>query len=300
MQIQNTTNENRAESRYFEFPLAEKKVLVTRPGMSGKAFAQKLAALGAKPIILPFIEIIDPDSWQELDSAINNLSLYQWIFFASANAVNSFMKRLGQNSKAKNLKEEQKLPKIGVLGNSTANALTEFDIAANYCPVSFSAEDFVQEFPDYPHNLTDIRILWPRTNIGSDLIKEKFSVAGAKIDTVTAYKTVLPKNIAQLQKQFILLIENKEIDVLTIANKQTAINIAELLRKEIIRRNLALSNLAEKDLLAHIRRFFDDILIVTIGPESAQGALNYLGKANIEANPHTVDGMIEALVAYYQ
>ena len=68
-------------------PLAGIGVLVTRPARQAAAFAQKLAALGATPVVFPAIAILPPADRVSLDRAHDRLASYDLAFFVSANAV---------------------------------------------------------------------------------------------------------------------------------------------------------------------------------------------------------------------
>jgi len=68
-------------------PLAGLGVLVTRPARQAGGFAQKLAALGATPVIYPAIAILPPVDRASLDAAHARLASYDFAFFVSANAV---------------------------------------------------------------------------------------------------------------------------------------------------------------------------------------------------------------------
>ena len=255
-------------------PLRGKTILVTRPGNAGEELAAKLAVVGAKAIIMPLIEIAEPDSWLALDEAIKNIESYDWLFFASSNAVISFNKKTGSADHKK-----LSLLKIAVIGEATAGTAKQNGLNVDYYPSTYLAENFIEQFPDYP-NLSGKRILWPRTNIGRDLIAKKLQEAGAIVHEVPAYKTVLPGNAKDLSAQLNNLITNKQLDAITLASRQTAKNLAE-----IISPNLGLLR---------------DIVIVTIGPQTSIGALNYLGKESIQANPYTSDGMVKSLSEYYR
>ena len=295
-------------------PLLGKNILVTRPDEQGKNFATKLNGLGANAMLMPLIQISDPDSWAELDTAIEILNSYEWLLFASSNAVKAFIKRLANKHKldyfALSKSEEtlpisitKDLPKIAVIGPVTENTSEKFGLKVNYCPSNYLAEDFIAQFPGYPNNLSNTKILWPRTNLGSDLILEKLQAVGAKVDIAAAYKTDFPDNANELSARLNYLIDSKQINIITLASKQTAINLAKILclgKKAVdISRNLLSPSVAKEEAIRYLSLLLTDILIVTIGPEASEGALNYLGKLSLEGKPHTVDGMIAALTEYY-
>lgn len=260
-------------------PFAGVKILVTRAAHQAKDFSEKLSALGASVIEMPLVEFTPPDSWQALDQAIADLEQYHWIIFASSNAVRSFVGRLTtlRNSGEACFELAQLKSKIAVIGESTARVAQQFNLSVNFQPRSFIAEDFVDEFPNYP-KLSGVRILWPRTNVGRSYIEEKLTDAGAAIEIVAAYKTCLPKDPDTLTKELHDLIKNKKIDAITLASTQTAINLASLI---------------------HDKSLLSSILVVSIGPETSNGAKKHLGKVDLEASPHTTDGMIEALKTHF-
>ena len=68
-------------------PLADLGILVTRPARQAGAFAQKIAALGAAPVICPAIAILPPADPAQLARAHAALRTYDFAVFVSANAV---------------------------------------------------------------------------------------------------------------------------------------------------------------------------------------------------------------------
>jgi uroporphyrinogen-III synthase len=62
-------------------------IVVTRPARQAAGFAQRLAALGATPIVFPAIVILPPEDRGVLDRAHAELERYDFAFFVSANAA---------------------------------------------------------------------------------------------------------------------------------------------------------------------------------------------------------------------
>src|SRR5215510_5607875 len=71
-----------------------KTVLITRARVQYAHITGRLESLGASVIHCPTIEIVPPTSWAALDASIDKLEEYDWIVFASANAVEFFIRRL--------------------------------------------------------------------------------------------------------------------------------------------------------------------------------------------------------------
>lgn len=292
--------------------LAGKRILITRYGEQAESFARQLKELGAEPILLPVIKITEPDSWQELDDAIANISKYSWIFFASANAVVSFIKRLGKdNNKNAAIFTSLDKIKIAVIGRKTAMAVENAGLKVDYYPDTFIAEDFIAQFPGYPESLKDAKILWPRTDYGRDFIADKLKDAGAELCIAPAYKTALPDNAKQISNELHKLLKEKKIDVISLASKQSAINLAQILglankkiesekRQMNISQNSPLASTAHAHTIAFLKDTLQGILIVTIGPETSEGALNYLGKVDMQAKRHSAEGIIDVLIEHYK
>ena len=371
-------------------PLFGKRILITRPEAQSKTLAGELEEIGAQIISMPVIEIVEPDSWQELDQAIENITDYDWLIFASSNAVNSFANRLragcgekrvdaidlygrleptddnrncrgeervgvrsgsdepmfcapalstdecnpplqvptessvsqtsgttrrGQRADCRgglrparlpydldsNSTERKKFPKIAVIGKMTAHAASEHGLPVDYYPDKYLAEDFIAQFPDYP-NLASTKMLWPRTNIGRNFILDKLEAAGATINVVPAYKTVLPDNAQELSKRLNQLLLNKQLDIITLTSKQIAINLSQIISLSLgcAEESFQTGSSSSKEQAERLREILSEVLIVTIGPQTSEGALNYLGKMDLEASPHTNKGMVAALTMHYR
>src|SRR5690606_13813838 len=79
--------------RWFDQrPLSGRRVLVTRSRTQASALVEALEALGAETVSLPLSRQVAPESWAEVDAAMD--ALPGWIAFASTNAVDAFCDRL--------------------------------------------------------------------------------------------------------------------------------------------------------------------------------------------------------------
>jgi uroporphyrinogen-III synthase len=199
---------------------------------------------------------------------------------------------------------------VAAIGEITANAVEQQGLSVDYCPDTYLAENFIDQFPDYP-NLAGQRILWPRTNIGRDLIAEKLQAAGAIVHAVPAYKTILPLNAKDLSAQLNKLIVDKQLDAITLASRQTAINLSKIISLNLGKNTNSLPTsqpgceaqsaaVPDDEGCLQLACLLNDVVIVTIGPQTAEGALNYLGKESLQAKPYTSDGMVATLIEHYR
>lgn len=259
-----------------EKPLQGVNVLVTRAKDQAESFAVSLEALGATCLEIPVIEISEPDDWQDFDRAAAEIEKFDWLIFASQNAVERTFSRLAQLG----LSPGKIKGKIAAIGPSTAEVIEQKGLSVQFQPSSFVAENLIAEMPGYPH-LDGLRVFWPKTDIGRKIIIESFSRAGATVVTAVVYKTGLPQNSPALQEKLKESFAAGKVDVITLASAQSARNLATLLHG------------AGLDPKALDRR----IKIAAIGPVTAEAARIALGRVDIEAAVHTLPGLAEALLA---
>lgn len=275
-------------------PLSGVRILITRAEHQAKPFAERLKELGAEPIEIPVIEIRPPDSWQAFDEAVAKLEEYDWIVFASGNAVKSFAER------SRSIKSRVNKPLIAVIGQSTERVANENGFKVAYKPDNSIAESFIEHFPGFP-NLYGLKVLWPRTNIGRNFLQEEFVKAGARIDVVQAYKTCLPSQMATYSENIHERLAAGTIDVITVASAQTATNLSLILASKWTNppSTLAEENTLPVPLVETVKKVLKNVTVLSIGPETSTAARNHLGKLDLEANPHNSEGMIAALIKHF-
>jgi len=85
----------RKTMKWFENrPLLGKRIVITRAREQASDLVNHLTDLGAECLEVPTIQVIPPDDFESLDTAIENLSTYDWLIFTSVNGVNTFFDRL--------------------------------------------------------------------------------------------------------------------------------------------------------------------------------------------------------------
>lgn len=249
-------------------------VLLTRARHQIEAPARRLRELGANVICLPLIEIAPPESWELFDQAVERISDYDWVIFASANAVESFFNRLKVLGKT-----NVSAPRFATIGPRTSERLRTFGHTAAFEAEEFIAEKFVTGFPASAGE----RVLWPKANIGRMLIADELKRKGATVDTVHVYQSILPSNAETLATELELLIVEKSIDVITLASSQTVRNLRTLL-----------------GMVQMPTSALESVIVLAIGPETAKTAVEQLGKCDAQAAEYTVDGMIDSLLSLHR
>jgi uroporphyrinogen III methyltransferase/synthase len=268
-------------------PLTGISIVVTRAGHQASGLTTRLVALGAEVVELPTIEIIPPSNWESVDQAIAKIDEYDWMLFASINAVQYFVSRWAEKGRGKMF-----TGKYAAIGPATAEALRQNKMQPSFQPTAaWISEAFVDEFPGYP-NLLGQRILWPRTSIGRDLIVEKFQAAGAEVDVVQAYQTVPPSSMDKTVGKLTDLLTKGSVDIITVASSQSVRNLAKILRNTF--------TIPEHDDTSSVRLILRQTAIISIGPQTTATAVEFLGKCEGQAEEFNIDGLVEAILNYVQ
>jgi uroporphyrinogen III methyltransferase/synthase len=179
----------------MEHPLAGRTVVVTRATSQAGAFISALENQGATVISCPTIEIAEPESYERLDEAIDHLYGYDWLIFTSANGVEYFLRRL--TTRGIGVEELDEL-KVCAIGEATADKLRDVHIHVDLVPSQAKAEgvfDALSEFAGGREQLHSLNILIPRAAVGRDYLPKSLEEAGARVDVVSAYRTVVPENL---------------------------------------------------------------------------------------------------------
>lgn len=252
-------------------PLFGRGIVITRPEAQAEEFGSLLRAEGARVIHFPTIKIAPAESYEGLDRVISQLSQYQWIIFTSANGVGFFLKRLhGLGRDLRDLKDVR----ICAIGPATAATIEKLGIRVDVVPEEFISEGVVKEFEKL--NLKGSRILLPRAEQARDVIPEGLTKLGAKVDVVTAYRTV---NSGRDKSELENLIREGKVDAVTFTSPSTVTNFMEIMGKEFV--------------------IPSRIKIACIGPVTAAAVKKAGLPADIIQERYTIPGLVEALAEHF-
>src|ERR1041385_5134842 len=176
-------------------PLKGITVVVTRAASQAAELNTLLESYGAKVIVCPTIEIREPDSYERLDEALDHLYGYDWLIFTSTNGAEFFLQRLIK--RGLNVADLDEI-KVCAIGQRTADKLHDAHVHVDLVPSQSTAEGVfaaLSEFAGGEDHLRGLNILLPRAAVGRDVLPDALQKAGARVDVVTTYQTVLPDNI---------------------------------------------------------------------------------------------------------
>ena len=251
-------------------PLSGKRVLVTRSRTQASRFREILEDLGAQPVELPAIEIAPLEDFTELDAAVDRLSEFQWVIFASGNAVDSVFNRLGAGGRDARAFAASK---IGAIGPATAEALLKRGLVADFVPQQPVSAAILQELSD--RSWSGLSVFLPGADIGRDELARGLGEFGADVHRIAAYRNVPAKGVAGRAKEAFAA----GVDAVTFTSSSTVRNLMDMMNGD--------------------KRALDSAIIACIGPVTA-GTAQELGlKVDLVADDHTVEGLANALVAHY-
>lgn len=246
-------------------PLANKRIVVTRPRAQADDLRTKLAALGATVLLIPVIEIAPLADYSALDEAIQGLVDYDWAVFTSVNGVDAFWTRCQQIG----VQPHGMMGNVAAIGPATAATLQAYGIQPALVPQRYVAEGVIGELGD----VNGLRILLVRAEKARETLPDELQTRGAWVDDVPAYKTraVMPDAAALTELR-------QGVDIITFTSSSAVISFADLVRQSNI------------DVLS--------VPVACLGPITAMTASQANFKSVITATTYTTDGLIAAILEY--
>jgi uroporphyrinogen III methyltransferase/synthase len=246
-------------SWFEQRPLFGRRVVVTRAREQASELRVRLEDLGAEVLELPAIAL------DAIDFELPDLSRYTWVVFTSANGVDAFFEGglapAGLDARALGR------ARVAAIGPGTANALARRGIRADLVPERFVAESLLDAFPAPAP--PDARVLLARAEVARDILPEGLARAGYAVDVLAVYRTV----VAAPDPAVLARVRAGEVDAITFTSSSTVSNFCDIAP------------------VPHPQP-----LVVSIGPVTSDTARAQGLRVDREADPHTLDGLVTALV----
>ncbi|MCU1498124.1 MAG: uroporphyrinogen-III synthase/uroporphyrinogen-III C-methyltransferase [Acidimicrobiales bacterium] len=241
-------------------PLFGRRVVVTRARTQASALADRLRDLGADVVEAPTIAVADPsDGGAALVDAVARLGSFDWLVLTSPNGVARTFDRVPDARALAGVS-------VAAVGTGTADALAERRIVADLVPSRFVAEGLLDAFPAPPAD--GGRVLLAVAAGARPVLPDGLRAAGWDVEVVEAYRTVpvLPDaaTVARIE----------EADAVTFTSSSTVTNLVDAVGVDRV-----------------------PPVVASIGPVTSATAVARGLEVTVEADPHTVDGLVAALVA---
>jgi uroporphyrinogen-III synthase len=255
-------------------PLSGVRILVGRARHQAGALSGELRKLGATVLEIPFIEIRKPSSFKPLDSALQNLASYDWLILTSANGVEAMWERM---AKLRLPRKDLGNLHIAAIGPATRKAIEQRGVKVDVVPKEYVAESVVRSLR---RRVKGKRVLLVRAKVARDVIPHELRKAGAQVDVVEAYETVVPQS-SRMRLQAALRNPKQRPDVITFTSSSTVRNFVALL--------------GSRGRVARAHTDLDAILLASIGPVTS-ATLRELGlRVGVAAKEFTIPGLVQAI-----
>ena len=251
-------------------PLSKMRVLVGRARHQAGVLAVQLRSLGATVIEVPFIEIRKPKSFKPLDEALRKIGEYDWLILTSVNGVDAFWERMAR------LRLNQQCLKrlrVAAIGPATKEAIEQGGAKVDVVPKEYVAESVVRSLR---HRINGKRVLLVRAKVARDVIPRELRKAGAKVDVVEAYETVIPASSRE-RLRIVLKNSRRRPHWITFTSSSTVRNFVELVRASSAK--------------------LDGIRFASIGPVTSSTLQEFDLAVDVQASEFTIPGLVEAIVA---
>ena len=273
-------------------PLTGVRVLVGRARHQAGVLSGELRRLGAQVLEIPFIEIRKPRSFRPLDCVLESLDRYDWLILTSVNGVEAMWQRLeklripvrkrggrgsahrGKSEKIEAALAAQRQLRIAAIGPATKKAIEHRGLKVDVMPKEYVAESVVRSLRIRVRGKS---VLLVRAKVARDVIPCELRKAGAHVDVVEAYETVVPES-SRRRLQAVLKNPRKRPGVVTFTSSSTVKNFMALLNK------------------GPQPKLLDGIQTASIGPVTSATLREVQLPVDIEAREFTIAGLVSAIV----
>jgi uroporphyrinogen-III synthase len=266
---------SRSTSIDSNHPLAGCRVLVSRAKKQAGALSSALRELGCQVIAIPFIQIRRPDSYGPLDAALRSLATYDWLILTSVNGVEVLFERMARKRMDTSALAHLK---IAAIGPATRNAIQEQGFRVTVTPREYVAESVVASLH---RRVKEKRVLLVRARVARDVIPRELRKAGAHVDIVEAYETVVPASSEKRLRA--VLAGPRRPHAITFTSSSTVRNFVSLL-------GLSGARSALRKAASH-----RGVHTASIGPVTSATLREFGLPVDIEARKYTIPGLVSAI-----
>ncbi|HWR37195.1 MAG TPA: uroporphyrinogen-III synthase [Clostridia bacterium] len=257
-------------------PLSGWRIVVSRAKKQASALTDLLRAEGADVTEIPFIEIRAPRSLKPLNDALKVLSEYDWLILTSVNGVDALVERMQKLNVS--MRELAHL-RIAAIGPATRAAIEKHGLRVAVTPKEYVAEAVVDALAE---KVKGKRVLLCRAKVARDVIPRELRRAGAYLDVVEAYETVIPSS-SRTRLRATLADPKRRPHVMTFSSSSTVRNYVALLGIRSGQSKL-------------IRGLYN----ASIGPVTSDTLREYGLAVDVQAEAYTIPGLVEGIVKLAQ
>ncbi|HOW68400.1 MAG TPA: uroporphyrinogen-III C-methyltransferase [Candidatus Paceibacterota bacterium] len=246
------------------------RIVVTRSRDQAPALSKPLREMGADVLEIPVIRTRPPRSLTPLREALAGLGAYDWLVFTSVNGVTRFFEEFFK--KYRDLRDLGAL-QIAAVGPGTAARIRDYRLEVDVVPEEHTGIKIVEALEKF-ESLENLRFLLARAEKANPELARLLEEKGGIVDDIACYRTEPEPDCASAD---VRRFRQEGADWILFTSGSTVEQFH-----------------ARFDLPGLMRQF-PGLKLATIGPETTR-LLNAVGLTPaLEADPHTVDGLLAAL-----
>ena len=244
-------------------PLLGTRVVVTRARSQARDLGDQLTARGADVLYLSVIAIADLDDHTDLDRALKTLAAgrYDWVIFASVNAVDRTFDRMGQLGLDARAFTSSR---IAAVGPATARALEARSLRPDLMPSEHTSNAIAAALGAGPGT-----VLWPRVADAPGDVPAVLRAATWEVEEVACYRNVT----SDPDPAILTGVASGDYDAVTFTSASTVERFVELVGPPA-----------------------EEKVVVAIGPQTAAAARAAGISVRAVAERHSTEGLVDALL----
>jgi len=179
--------------------------------------------------------------------------------------------------------------RVAAIGPATKRTIEQRGIKVEVVPKEYVAESVVRSLRQ---RVKGKRVLLIRAKVARDVIPRELRQAGAHVDVVEAYQTVVPRSSRSRLRA--ALKNSRRPNVITFTSSSTVRNFVALLGGSALPASVRDPRSRRREGPHHT--WIDGVQFASIGPITS-ATLEELGfPVHIEAKPYTIPGLVDAVV----
>lgn len=248
------------------------RVATTRPPLPGGApdpLARKLREAGATVTELPLTHIEAGDAGPLLE-ALREERGWDWVCFTSATTVRRVLGDEADPRVKEGFDRVLQRAHVASVGSATSEELEVHGVSVTLVPSRYTQEGMLEEFRARAREMNGARLLLPTASDARPVLASGLRDLGVEVAEIAVYRSVADAaNAARLAS----LVSAREVDVIAVM----APSAVEALRTATIQMSVS---------------------VASIGPVTSQAARTAGLEVAVEAEPSTVEGLVQELVMW--
>lgn len=268
-----------------DYTLKGRTVVVTRPRNQAAETLKAIELRGAKPYLLPTIEIKAPRDLSAATRFFQDLASKKadYVILMSVNGVQQLLVIAESLGVVEEFKSNLKNAVVMAVGPKTAQELENNGIHVDLVPEKYTSEGILDCLQH--RHVKGKAIYIPRTSEAPPELAEKLRQMGNRVEEIHVYQSKLPSDEG-LAARFLKDLTDGRIDAILFTSSLGVRNFFEMLKLKV----------SEEKLKQLVRK---NTVVAAIGPTTAKTLTEAGVSVDVVPENHTLDDALDALAKYW-